>query len=276
MNWLNIEVKFLHGPEYIGSAPEERGTWLSLMGYCTEQENSGRIKGAATWKDRQFQQIAGVTLREVRASNRLVIVDGADFVLVGYSIEKQEEVQAKRVQAKAAIRRRWDKVFPPASDTPPDTSRNTPRTTPSNTRPDTPRNTEGEGEGEREGEREGIINTCAKPVPGVAAPSPSDKPKAPRPRNIIFDALARATGSDPDQLTKRAATACGTAAAEIRKVCPDVTPEEIQRRANNYRSHFQGAACTPSAMASQWAKCQHAATGELFSPPARINIVTPE
>lgn len=88
----------------------------------------------------------------------------------------------------------------------------------------------------------------------------SAKPEQARPRNLLFDVLAEATGNRVSEMVGRPAAACGTALASIRKATPDVTPEEIRRRAANYRTHFD-AALTPSALANQWAKCHAAKDG---------------
>lgn len=96
MIWLNIKLSTVRSPEYIGSSPAERGTWLSVLAFCADQENGGRIVGAALWKDRQWQQACGVTLREVRASSRLIRIEGEDVVVVFYPIEREIDVQFKR------------------------------------------------------------------------------------------------------------------------------------------------------------------------------------
>lgn len=96
MKYLNIDLSTLRSPAYIGSAPTERGTWLSILGYCADQENGGRIVGAMTWKDRQWQQVCGVTLREVRATTRLLFVDGDDVLVYDYPSELEHEIQVKR------------------------------------------------------------------------------------------------------------------------------------------------------------------------------------
>ena len=44
MNWINIETKTLRAPEYIGADPVQRATWLNLLGYCSEQENGGKLQ----------------------------------------------------------------------------------------------------------------------------------------------------------------------------------------------------------------------------------------
>lgn len=75
--------------------------------------------------------------------------------------------------------------------------------------------------------------------------------RVPRARNPLFDALAEACGTDPTAMTPREARACGVALAEIQKAMPDVNPEELRRRATNYRTHFPGG-MTPNALAGHW------------------------
>jgi len=45
------------------------------------------------------------------------------------------------------------------------------------------------------------------------------------------------------------------AIAKIRKASPDVTPEEIARRAANYRLHMPTAMLTATALLNHWARC---------------------
>jgi hypothetical protein len=99
MRWINTEVGTLRAPEFIGSTPSERGTWFCVLGYSVEQENGGRIKNASGWRDRQWQQTAGVTLREVTAASRLLVWDGDDLMVMFYPVEKENEVRAKRLAA---------------------------------------------------------------------------------------------------------------------------------------------------------------------------------
>lgn len=99
MNWLNLETKLLHAPEYIGADPISRATWLNLMLWCASQENGGRIVGADTWQDRRWQQTAGVTLKEVRGAAPLVTAVGDDLIVWGYPVDKERAVQAQRTAA---------------------------------------------------------------------------------------------------------------------------------------------------------------------------------
>lgn len=77
--------------------------------------------------------------------------------------------------------------------------------------------------------------------------------KKPRARNPLVDALVSLDGSDPANATKSAFGAAGTALAEIKQVSPDVTPDEIRRRAANYRRLFKDACISPNALAKHWA-----------------------
>lgn len=86
------------------------------------------------------------------------------------------------------------------------------------------------------------------------APPPASEAKKPRPRNELSDALAIACGSDPLQMTSSAARTCAVKAAEIRKASPDVTPDEMKRRAQCYLSKYRDASLTPPALCAHWAE----------------------
>lgn len=82
-----------------------------------------------------------------------------------------------------------------------------------------------------------------------------------RPRNPLFDALALATDGDPAQLTADTSRAVGVALSKIKKVTPELTDDEINRRAGNYRDHFRDAALTAPALAKHWARCAQPKNG---------------
>ena len=148
MNWLNLEIHTLRSPAYMGSDPTERATWLNVLAYCAQQENGGRIEGAAEWKDRQWQQLCGVTLREVTRASQLLTWDGQDLVVWAFPFQKQKEVQARRRVA-ARNGRHGGR---PHNPTPEPTLKPT-LVSGRNPRP----KTEGEGEIEGEREREGEL-----------------------------------------------------------------------------------------------------------------------
>lgn len=109
MEWLNIHVSTLRSPEFIGSTPVERATWLCVLGYCVEQENGGRIVCGSEWKDRQWQQACGVTLREVRLADKLLTTDDTDLLVNGYPAEKEKQVRQARGVAMSGAMARWGK-----------------------------------------------------------------------------------------------------------------------------------------------------------------------
>jgi hypothetical protein len=163
MKYLNIYLPDLHSAPYIGSEPRERAAWLSVLGYCCEQENGGRIVGCRAWKDRQWQQTCGVTLKEVESASNLLVWDGQDLTVVFYPIDSERVVQAKRLggsrggQASGQAR---------AKDTPL-TGSSTPSSTPSSCA-----RTERKGKG-KEREEEG--NKDNAPPPGVSPELPLEQ-----------------------------------------------------------------------------------------------------
>ena len=124
------------------------------------------------------------------------------------------------------------------------------------------RNTEAEAEAEVEASnlhQGSFLARTAAPPPGSGEVERFEDSKPAtakaRKRNPIFDALAVAEGSNLDELTASAKGAIATAAAEIRKASPDVTPEEVARRAANYRRLMPKATLTASALSKHWSRC---------------------
>lgn len=75
-----------------------------------------------------------------------------------------------------------------------------------------------------------------------------------RRRDLVMDALAEIDGAtDLAQVTRSRWRTIATKAAELRAVAPDVTPEEIRRRAANYPTHFDSTLTAP-ALVSHWAR----------------------
>jgi len=77
----------------------------------------------------------------------------------------------------------------------------------------------------------------------------------PRPRNVLVDTLAEIEGSNPSELTRPQVRALGVAVAEIREATPDVSPDEIRRRAANYRAIHPTWELTGPALAKHWGGC---------------------
>ena len=100
----------LHAPEFIGSDPVSRSTWLSVLLWCVSQENGGRICGGLNWKDRQWQQTCGVTLEEITNSKFLLRVEGDDVLVWNYPHKQQEALNRQRSAGKMGSERRWASV----------------------------------------------------------------------------------------------------------------------------------------------------------------------
>lgn len=81
--------------------------------------------------------------------------------------------------------------------------------------------------------------------------STRDKPA--RSADPIWDALLAACQIDTTSLTAAARGSYNAARKQLADV--GATPDEINQRAANYRSHFPNAPLTPSALAKQWAQC---------------------
>lgn len=169
MEWMNIHIaKQLRSPACVGSSPSELGTWILCLGYCCEQENGGRITGAAKWKDRQLQRAIGVTLAEVRSSDRLLTIEGDDILVNGYPETKVANVQRLRGQSQAAALRRWGKRDGQCQEV-------VPQGMPYGITHGMPKgNAEGEGEGEGEVENRNNIDAA-----GSAWEHPGERPAQP-------------------------------------------------------------------------------------------------
>ena len=271
MDWLNIHTSTLDSAEVIGAEPIERATWLFLLRYCTGQENGGVIKDCSDWGDRKWQQIVRVTQKEVKTPSALWSWAGADLHVNFYPIDKQREVESKRKAGRLTVEKRWGKqdMLPIGSAlSSADSSATSSAITLAKDGADSSAcssaissascsaDTEGKG-------REG--NTSAKsalpPVAGGRVVN-FDPSKPPDP---CFEALAKACGRDPGQMTKRDDRACRVALAEIKRVHPDVQPAEFTRRAERYRVIFREAAITPSALCAHWAAC-----GDAVRPTAVV------
>lgn len=192
MDWFNFHIPTDgRSPEFVGSSPAERGTWLSVMLYACQIECSGRIPGAANWKDRQWQQAAGVTLEEVKAADRLLRFDGDDLVVNGYPVAVEKQVRKNRKSAKAGGMARWHKTdaerqphadaepmppgMPPGDATPmpPGMPPGIPLLEPeTSSKVDAKGEGEGEGEGEIERENAGASGSaCARPARPAQPPA---------------------------------------------------------------------------------------------------------
>lgn len=88
----------------------------------------------------------------------------------------------------------------------------------------------------------------------------------------LFSALAAAEGSNPKELTPTAARRIAVALAGIRKASPDLTPDEITKRAVRYRELFPRAVVTANALEGNWPKLN----GFRFNAPTKLTVIAPK
>ena len=100
MEYLNVTIAFTRSPEYIGSEPVDRATWLNLAAYCATMENGGVIAGCQGWKDRRCQQTLGITRKEMLSECELWSWQGEDLRVHFYPIEQEAIVIRKRGTAR--------------------------------------------------------------------------------------------------------------------------------------------------------------------------------
>lgn len=96
MQYLNIKIVDLRHPNYIGSDPIDRATWLNLSAFCAERENGGVIADCREWKSRMWEQVCGVTAEEVMRPCALWEWSGPDLKVWNYPVEKEGIVKRKR------------------------------------------------------------------------------------------------------------------------------------------------------------------------------------
>lgn len=85
-------------------------------------------------------------------------------------------------------------------------------------------------------------------------PAPNAKAKTTRKRNPIFDAIATACGHNLGELTESGGGSIANAESQIRKASKDVAPEEIHRRAENFRRKHPTWSLTANSLAKYWAE----------------------
>lgn len=247
MNWLNIETATLDSEKFIGSEPVARATWLCLLRYCAGQENGGVIIGCKTWGDRKWQQLARVTQQEVLGESPLWSWQGDDLYLWAYPADKETEVQHRRERARTNGQRGGR----PANNPSQEQKKPTSETDAKPTLVHFAKAKEKRREEKRIEEKEKRIAPDGAPLVLENTPETVVKPK--RERDPIMDALATVGGGKPEEVTNWGPAIAAKAA--IVAVTPDVTADEIRRRARNYPTHFAEAALTPTALAKHWAVC---------------------
>ncbi len=107
MEWINLSISQLAEADYRRSSLQDRGVWLTLLGYCVQTENFGRIAGAQAWTDYDYQQVLGLPAAAIEGDHLLWHFEQGDLCVSGYPHAKQKEIAAKRKAARKGNRIRW-------------------------------------------------------------------------------------------------------------------------------------------------------------------------
>lgn len=91
-------------------------------------------------------------------------------------------------------------------------------------------------------------------------PRPKGAPKPPRPRDLIIDEFAKIEGFDLKEVGRSNWARYAKCKKELIEICPQVTPQEMQRRASMYRKEFSGATISADALVKWWGKFSRTAT----------------
>ena len=164
MNWINIHTTFLRSPEFMSANSTQQSAWLKLLGYCSEQENGGTIKGAKQWQPMQWCYACCVTFEEVSTPSPLWKWRGDDFILHAYPKSKEDEVRAKRESGKRGGKHSGEaRREAQLRSTPSPESEAQLRTERKG------KGMEGEGEGKGEGEKKENSNQKEEPTASLSA-----------------------------------------------------------------------------------------------------------
>ena len=90
-------------------------------------------------------------------------------------------------------------------------------------------------------------------------------------RDRLFEALARGTGSDPNQMTEPELRRCAVAISAIIKATPDITPEEVSAACRKYATVFSSASVTTTAISNNWSKLFSREAGQRIENKIDIN-----
>ncbi len=246
MDYFNFKLNELRAQELSGATAFEAGVWFKLMLHSLATENSGVLRGAKKWRPLQWLAVVGIEAQNIELETDLWTWEGEDLHVWGYPVQTQQKLEIQRGQGHHGLKGGRPKKQP-------------------ETLPETHKGKERKGKEDKGKEDKGKELLADKP-PGeggqIAAsyvhpaepetPVPAQKKKGGRPRNELFDALARVCGIA--EVTKSAGGRIAKALAEIRAATPGVTVAEIEARARRYRAQWPNAELSATALSANWGR----------------------
>lgn len=107
MEYYQFDVRTVRLPQFAQASTIGQATWLKVLCYCVESENSGTIIGAAKWSDATWISIVGITRKDVLKSSPLITFNGDNAEVWGFPHETLKEVKRTRERCSTAAKARW-------------------------------------------------------------------------------------------------------------------------------------------------------------------------
>lgn len=96
MNYSPVQHHHTQSREFKSARLSQRGIWITLLQYCTSQENNGIIKNFATWKPSEIRKTLNVDPTTLQQKSTLWHMVGSDLHIFGYPHDKQAILNRKR------------------------------------------------------------------------------------------------------------------------------------------------------------------------------------
>lgn len=100
MEYAKIQMRDMRSPAWLRASCTARGAAISLLSYCSEQENGGQFAAARSWGSAEWKQIAAISLAEVQKAvdSGLCFWDGDDLIVRLYDHKGHRELNTRRAQ----------------------------------------------------------------------------------------------------------------------------------------------------------------------------------
>jgi hypothetical protein len=96
VNYSPVQHHHTQSREFKSARLSQRGIWITLLQYCTSQENNGIIKNFASWKPAEIRKTLNVDPATLRKKSTLWNMVGEDLHIYGYPHDKQAILNKKR------------------------------------------------------------------------------------------------------------------------------------------------------------------------------------
>ena len=96
MNYSPVQHHHTQSREFKSARLSQRGIWITLLQYCTSQENNGIIKNFASWKPAEIRKTLNVDPATLRKKSTLWNMVGEDLHIYGYPHDKQAILNKKQ------------------------------------------------------------------------------------------------------------------------------------------------------------------------------------